>query len=142
MDSHNLPSYLFMPRNTKAFVPRVNFILRSFRRSLCFFAFFLARFRDPCSIGFRSNSSQQRSQIPAVLDLFENGKPRRKSTDRSNPLDTRELDIDIRHRVPPKTLLSSKYFDCSSARCNFLPASFPFPREIQFFHFEDPSFSR
>lgn len=62
MDSHNLPSYLFMPRNTKAFVPRVNFILRSSRRSLCFFAFFLARFRDPCSIGFRSNSSQQRYQ--------------------------------------------------------------------------------
>lgn len=132
MDSHNPPSYLFMPRNTNTLVPRVNFILR-FVFSRFSYSDFRDEFLDPIGVNKETRS-------PTVSGFIRECISRRKSIE-SFPL----LDIDIRHYVPSsaKPLLSSKYFDCSWARCNFLPASFlSLPHEIQSFHFEDPSFSR
>lgn len=116
MDSHNPPSYLFMPRNTNTLVPRVNFILR-----FVFSRFSYSDFRDEFLDPIRVNKE---TRSPTVSGFTRECIPRRKSIE-SFPL----LDIDIRHYVPSsaKPLLSSKYFDCSWARCNFLPASFPFP---------------
>lgn len=121
MDSHNPPSYLFMPRNTNTLVPRVNFILR-----FVFSRFSYSDFRDEFLDPIRVNKE---TRSPTVSGFTRECIPRRKSIE-SFPL----LDIDIRHYVPSsaKPLLSSKYFDCSWARCNFLPASFPFPPSAKF----------
>ena len=121
MDSHNPPSYLFMPRNTNTLVPRVNFILR-FVFSRFSYSDFRDEFLDPIGVNKETRS-------PTVSGFIRECISRRKSIE-SFPL----LDIDIRHYVPSsaKPLLSSKYFDCSWARCNFLPASFPFPPSAKF----------
>lgn len=121
MDSHNPPSYLFMPRNTNTFVSRVNFILL-FVFSRFSYSDFRDEFLDPIGVNKETRS-------PTVSGFIRECISRRKSIE-SFPL----LDIDIRHYVPSsaKPLLSSKYFDCSWARCNFLPASFLFPPSAKF----------